>query len=565
MRHYRAVTIAILCLLGILIYSNTFQSSFHLDDRDSVFQNPTIVSLKNMGAIWATWPTRFLTYLSVAANYHFGRLNFTGYHIFNIIIHLGAGLCAWWLTLLTLSSPAIKNDGIKDRSPLIAFFVGLIFVAHPIQTQAVTYIIQRATSMAALFYLASLCLYAKARLSGKNTACYIGSLAAGVCAMFTKEMTITLPFMILLYEYTFMKEEGKKIDWKYLAPFLALIAVIPLTMIFTRSVSFKEMRLVSEPLPIYSPWQYLFTQFRVLITYMRLLFIPLGQNIDHDYPVADGFFEVPVLASLSAISIMIIASLYLFKRYRLVSFSIFWFFIALLPESSFIPIRDVTFEHRIYLATFGYALFLVTTLYYLFGQKNIRLMARILIVLTILYAALTYARNFVWKDEISLWNDAIKKSPNKSRPYDERGNAYTVKGDTDRGIEDYDKAIELNPYYSSSYNNRGVAYAVKGDLDRAIHDFTKAIEINPRFTNALSNRGNAYMAKGDTDRAIADFTATVVSNPYYAKAYNDRAIAYFLKKEYGKAWDDVRRLEALGGRPHPQFIEDLKKASGKER
>lgn len=565
MRHYRAITIAIFCVLGILIYSNTLQSSFHLDDRDSVFQNPTIVSLKNIGAIWTTWPTRFLTYLSVAVNYHFGQLNVTGYHIFNILIHIGAALCAWWLTLLMLSSPALRTDAIKDRSQLIALLVGLIFLAHPIQTQAVTYIIQRATSMAALFYLASLCLYAKARMSAKGSGYYAGSLAAGVCAMFTKEMTITLPFAILLFEYTFMKEEGKKTDWKYLAPFLALIVVIPLTMTITRSVSFKEMRLVSEPLPIYSPWQYLITQFRVILTYMRLLFVPIGQNIDHDYPAASGFFEFPTLASFIFLVAILATALALFKRYRLISFSIFWFFMALLPESSFIPIRDLTFEHRMYLATFGYALFLASTFYYLLGQRNIRLMARILAVIIALYALTAYVRNFAWKDEISLWNDAIKKSPNKSRPYDERGNAYTVKGDIDRGIADYDRAIDLNPYYSSSYNNRGVAYAVKGDVDRAINDFTKALEINPRFTNALSNRGNAYMAKGDIDRAIADFTMTVAVNPYYAKAYSDRAIAYFLKTEYGKAWDDIYRLRSLGGDAHPKFIEDLKKASGRDR
>ncbi len=209
-----------LCCLGILIYSNTLHSPFHFDDEYSIVRNFSIRNLSNLGAIWHFWPTRFITYLTIALNYHFNHLNVFGYHLFNLVIHLGSAILAWWFALLLFSTPAMKGKKIAGYANLIAFFVGLVFVAHPIQTQAVTYIIQRSCSLATLFYLASLNLYVKSRLlqqEGKSLRVWMpyygSSLITMVMAMFTKEMTITLPLMVLLYEACFLKQEYSK-SWE---------------------------------------------------------------------------------------------------------------------------------------------------------------------------------------------------------------------------------------------------------------------------------------------------------------------------------------------------------------
>ena len=199
--------------LGVLVYANTFSNSFHFDDFKSILSNPSLRNILDFKAIWNFWPTRFVTYLSFALSYHFSKLNVFGYHFFNLIIHLANALLVWKLTLLTFRTPLLKDKKITSWAYPIAFFTGLIFVAHPIQTQAVTYIVQRTTSLAVFFYLASFVLYVQSRLTDKKVF-YAGSLIAAILAMFTKEMAITLPFMVLFYENYFLKE--KKLPWKTL-------------------------------------------------------------------------------------------------------------------------------------------------------------------------------------------------------------------------------------------------------------------------------------------------------------------------------------------------------------
>lgn len=179
----------------------------------------------------------------------------------------------------------------------------------------------------------------------------------------------------------------------------------------------------------------------------------------------------------------------MFSRYKLLSFGIFWFFLTLLPESSIIPIEDVIFEHRLYLPLFGYSLFLVSGLFYLFKCKKIRLIITVLSLIAIAYSIMTYERNKVWKDEFTLWNDAVKKSPRKARPHINRGMAYGIKEEYDRAIADFDKAIEIKPNSAEAYYNRAVAYKEKGDYTRAWQDIHKAeslgFKARPNFLDKL--------------------------------------------------------------------------------
>ena len=611
--HSNIFVFIVLCFLGIIIYSNTFAASFHFDDQISITQNPAIRHLSPLGIIWNFWPTRFVTYLTVAINYYFGQYRVFGYHLFNLAVHLVSGLLVWRFVLLTFSTPALKDKPIAAHARLLSLFAGLIFVSHPLQTQGVTYIIQRTTSLAALFYLASLCLYIQARLLGDkekraSRLYYAGSLAAALLAMFTKEMTITLPLMILLYEFCFLKTQ-KSMKGKAPLPFLVTLLIIPLTIFLTKSFDFVQMRRMDEgPIGI-SSGEYLLTQFRVLMTYLRLTFFPIHQNLDYDYPIAKSLIEPTVLISFLILVIILILAQRLFSKHKLVSFGIFWFFLTLLPESSIIPIRDVIFEHRLYLPMVGFALFLVSGLYDLFKGKNLKTMTTILLILIAGYSILTYRRNTVWKDDFTLWEDIIRKSPQKVRSYNDRGNAYAVRGNFKEAIDDYNKAIEIsfkqasakglrttsdiykvtaakltlaiaynnrgltyvdmgafaeaisdfnkaieiNPRLISVYDNRGAAYkkrgllyVQKGDLERALSDFNKALELNPDDANAHNNRGNIYSDRGDIQEAIADYTRALELNPDLAPAYINRAKQYFKNKEYDKCRKDVYRAQALG-------------------
>jgi len=150
-RKYKLFVLSSIILLGTLIYSNTFYSSFHFDDLSSIVDNSAIRNISHLQTIWNFWPTRFITYFSVALNYHFSQLNVLTYHLFNLTVHLSLGILVWQFMLFTFSTPAMQAQKITKRAKLIAFFAGLVFIAHPIQTQGVTYIIQRAASLATFF------------------------------------------------------------------------------------------------------------------------------------------------------------------------------------------------------------------------------------------------------------------------------------------------------------------------------------------------------------------------------------------------------------------------------
>jgi len=384
---------------------------------------------------------------------------------------------------------------------------------------------------------------------------YSFSLLAAILAMFTKETSITLGLMVVLYEISFFKT-NKNLNWGYLTPFLLTLLVIPLTLLLSGSE--KLWATHSRPVPTFftniSPAQYLLTEFRVALTYMRLEFLPIHQNLDYDYPLSKSIFEVPTLLSFLFLVIILFSSLRIFSKYRLVSFSIFWFFLTLLPESSLFPFEDVIFEHRLYLLMVGYSLFLVSGLYYFchsepegrrilkpfkilrFAQDDIRPMVAFLLIIIACNSFLTFQRNKIWKDEFTLWNDVVEKSPHKARAHNNRGLEYSNQGNFNQAISDFNKAIEINPGYAEAYNNLGGVYDKKGDYVHALSDFNRSIKIAPDYAEAYYNRGTDYAKQNNFIQAMSDYTKAIEIDPDYAHAYNNRGVIY---AEQGK------RLQAL--------------------
>ncbi|MGE5279744.1 MAG: tetratricopeptide repeat protein [Deltaproteobacteria bacterium] len=553
-RGYGFFVLALLAL-GFVIYSHTFHSPFQFDDEHTLLENLAMRHIHSLAPIWRYWPTRFLTFLSFVGDYRLHRLDVVGYHVFNLAVHLGAGLLVWWLGLLTFATPALKDGKAARQAPLISFFAALVFVAHPLQTEGVTYIIQRAVSLAAFFYLASLALYARSRLleagrgpAGAGLLCRGGSLAAAVAAMFCKEMSITLPLAVCLYEFSFFRDRN---SWRRVVVYMPLLLVIPLTMGMTRSVDFLQMRRVSEAPPGIAPFTYLLTQLRVIVTYLRLLVLPVHQNLDYDYPLAHSLADPAVLASLLLIAGLLALAVFSFRNHRLIAFSIFFFFLALAPESSILPIRDVIFEHRLYLSMAAFGFFLASVLYRFVGSKSRRWMAVIGCVLLACYSVLTFHRNTVWADRLTLWDDTVKKSPRKARPRFNRGYVHQDRGELDLAIADYGKAIELDPDYAQAYNTRGTAYGDKGALDLALADFNKALSLNPRDHEAYVNRAAVNSEKGLTDLALADLRKAEEIKPDYVRIYHNRGLIYKQRGDFDKALAEFDKAIAL----KPDFVE----------
>jgi tetratricopeptide (TPR) repeat protein len=549
---YRLFSIPLIILVGLLAYSNSINVPFQFDDFANIVKNPFIrylahhpddYSISEMLLINVALKKRIVGFLSFAMNYKLHGFDVSGYHIFNILVHITNGLLIYWLVSLTFKTPYFRQK-IKNTelyTILIPLFSSLFFVSHPVQTQAVTYIVQRFASLATMFYLSSIVMYIKARLGhgGLKIFYYSISIISAILAMYTKEIAFTLPIILILYEFIFL-EGRSRIRVFYLLPLILTMLIIPLNLIGINKPIGELISDVSEVTrgqTSLSRMDYLFTEFRVIMTYIRLLLLPVNQNLDYDYPIYHSFFNPQVFISFILLSLLFIAGVYMLFRsrssepsFRLIGFGIFWFFITLSVESSIIPIRDVIFEHRLYLPSIGFIVMITTSVFLIIRHIKRQWIERAVILLCILIVFVlcgaTYTRNMVWADEVTLWSDVISKSPKKARGYINLGHAYKNKGEFHRAIEYYKIALELNPDDPVAHNNLADVYISIGLYDSAIEHGQIAISSRPEYVEAYNTTGLAYFYKGLNDRAILYFSNAISLNPFYAEAYSNLGSAY---------------------------------------
>ncbi len=534
--------IAVIFIAGIIAYSNSFDCSFHFDDGN-VFHSSVTEGSTTIGDWIRLFPNRPIGMLTFVLNFHLHGLDVWGYHVVNLIIHLINAFLVWWLTWLTLSTPVMKETEISRHKTVLAFLTGLLFVTHPLATQSVTYIVQRFASLATLFYLLSMILFAQGKLWQGNRKIpwllFGGSVICAILGMLSKEIVFTLPFAILLFDYCFLKTTPLKVSIKDEGLIISCTIFVIFLFWTLRIVSLKHFGAI-PPIQGYaysiSMKEYLFTQFSVILTYLRLFILPIHQNFDYDYPIASGFFQLKTFLSFSLLLGIVAAGVLLFKKYRLISFGIFWFFLTISVESSFLPIsQNVIFEHRTYLSSFGFFLALTGAFFYFFKDRYFKIAVMILFIIVAVNTSLTYQRNKIWKNEHTFWADCLKKSPDKARPNNNFGLVLFAEGKTIKAIEYFDKAIRLSPDFIFFYNNRGAAYAKLGQYQQAIDDYNQAIRLNPKHPGAYYNRGIAYNDLGQSEQAIEDFQSAVRLRPNFAEAYINLGSTYLKVGQYHKA------------------------------
>ena len=482
-----AIIFVIILLLSFFAYSNTFNGEFQFDDDISVVGNPYVngaskYSLHNLLSGIASGDRPF-TAITFALNYRFGGLDVRWYHITNFLIHIFNGILVFYLALFTFNSPKLPGS-YHSRAPYAALIAAALFLLHPIQTEAVSYISQRYESLASLFYLCSLLAYIKARLTPSLTlsatryTLYAVSIISGIFAIYSKEIAITLPVVIILYDFYFL--EDKPFLQRLVGPGifmgLALIAGTLIIFGFGKSVD------AGFSVRAFTPWEYLLTQFRVIAEYIRLLFLPISQNLDYDFRISRTIFEVDTFLASAFLAALLTSALILFKRWRLGSFFILWFFILLSPTSSIVPIIDVIFEHRVYLASMGFFVIASDLLSRMLISKKIpykKIAIFFAAIGMILLAAVTFQRNKVWETKLSLWEDAARKSPMKSRVHNNLGNCYMLLGKYFSAIEEYKKAIALDKNNIEAYYNLGTNLYNVGLLEQAVEYYEIFYNIAP--------------------------------------------------------------------------------------
>ena len=582
------IQILVIVFIGVLIYSNTFYAEFTLDDMPYIVENPAIkdfsyfwepskvLELNHIGKGYRTaFITRIVTHFTFALNYNLHKLNVFGYHLFNILVHITNGLLVYFLIRLIFQTPYFSKtkSGYAPAPPLtqklFAFFSALIFVGHPIQTQAITYISQRFASLAALFYLLSLLSYIKARLSDTNQKKYILyglSLIAAIIAMLVKEVSFTLPVIIMLSELMFFNEKLRK-KAILLLPFALTMLVIPTILLMAHGSSFSignmdnSMKsLTSTSATDVTRWDYFFTQFGVILTYIRLLFLPINQNLDYEYPIYRSFFIPEVFIPFVFLLLLFSLGCYFYYRsgnskreyrygIRLISFGILWFFITLSVESSIVVLRNVIFEHRLYLPSVGFVICVMAAISMVVNVINKRTAGRVvttcIAVVIFVLAGTTYARNSVWRNNIVLWEDVVHKSPQKARPHHNLGVAYAKQGRMEEAIKEYIISIKMDPENAIAHNDLALAYGALGRMEEAQREHAIARKLKPGFVKAHNNLGFMYMSQGRTEEAINEYLLAIKINPDNFDAHNNLGILFAQKGLLDEALREFQRASTI--------------------
>jgi hypothetical protein len=356
---HETLLLSLLAVIVILIYTGALTSPFIFDDSPNIIHNPhiRIPTLNFENLAWAGYQSpesrRPVANISFALNYYFNGYNPVGYHVVNILIHLVCGIFLYLLAKATLQTPALRTR--YEKFGWIPFLTVFIWLVHPLQTQSVTYVVQRMNSMAAMFYILSMLFYVKFRMSTvawMKWTLFAGCLFTAILAFGTKEITATLPLFIILYEWYFFQELGwqwARRNFLLLGGVCLLFVIIALVYVdfdpanILRGYGFRD----------FTPAQRLLTQSRVVIFYISLMLWPNPSrlNLDHDFALSHSLLSpASTLVAITVIIALIVFAILVARKEPLLSFSIIWFFGNLVIESSLIGL-ELVFEHRTYLPT----------------------------------------------------------------------------------------------------------------------------------------------------------------------------------------------------------------------
>jgi len=509
------ISIGLIAILGFVIYSNSIDGGFIWDDKDLIKDNVYIKSwsylpelfTKHIGAggdakYFSYRPVQMVTYM---VNYSFCGLDVRGYHLTNILLHVLAALAIYWLISVLCT----------DR--LLSLFASILFVSHPTHVAAVTYMSGRADSLALMFMAVCFVLYIK-NLNTEKISTYILITLSYMLALLSRENSLIFPALLLLYHYAFEKRLKLK-------NFLSVLGVgfiyIVLRLTFLKS-------LIPHTVSPNTLLQRLPGFFVAITNYMKIIFFPADLHMEYG-PKLFSFQNPKAIVGVFILLSLLIYAFRKKKSNRLVFFSVFWFFIALLPLSNLYPIPIAYMaEHWLYIPSIGFFLLLANALVWLYRTKKIKALAVSLITfLVVFYSFLTIRYNEYWKKPIAFYERVLKYAPDATRTLNSLAFAYTDIGRKEEAIALFKKAIEIRPKYRSTYNNLGVLYYNLGRYKEAVDLYKKAIDIDPNNARTYDNLGNSYSFLGQKEKAISAYKKAIEINPNSAAAYNNLGVIYY--------------------------------------
>jgi tetratricopeptide (TPR) repeat protein len=575
---WRFVRPTLCCLVivaaGLLAYSDSFGGPFIFDDSGIT----GLVGVKKQLIRRILAGSRPVVDLTFALNYSLGGLDVRGYHQLNLAIHLLAALTLFGVVRRTLALPAFARRFGEPGSTWVAFCIALLWALHPLLTQSVTYLVQRAESLMGLFFLLTLYCFIRAAVSPRHPGAWrVAAVAACALGMGCKQVMVAAPLAALLYDRCFVAgsfREALRRRWKL---HLALAATW-LILAGSVRVAFERHPISAGfALPDVSPLRYARNETGVILHYLRLAFWPSGLCLDYGWPIT---VSIPATVPTAIVmGTVLAATLWALIRKPMWGFLGAWFFLILAPTSSFMPLRDLAFEQRMYLPLAAVVALAVVAAR-LLGERlaarlfaseerrrRVRTAAAIALMLPLAVALgwRTYVRNMDYRSAISIWSAATKVSPLNSRAWSNLGELFLDAGRYDEAKVVCAEAIRVNPRSADAFNNLGLAYAAMNQLKEALRYYDEALRLNPNDGDAYINRGNAYDALGRSQDALREYGRAVEANPGDVRIYLNRAITYYRVKEYDKALADLEKLRDLGQEPPEQLLADVTQALERSR
>lgn len=505
-----------LIIVGGLIYSNSVNVPFQLDDQRNI-NHSLLRAFSEPLHFWMTNPTRSFANLTFATNYLIHQEDVLGYHLVNITIHIINGILFFEIvrSLLHRLHKSEHQFLKKKQLDTLSVLVALIFLAHPLQTQAVTYIVQRYASLASLGVLLGVWSYLRYKHT-QNVKIKISyvvlSFLAYLMAIQSKIIAFPLPLLLIFIEILIFK---KKISTKLLFTIgIVLIIVISIFSIRYPPKVWLKTRTTIDRYEVTSP-DYLMTQLSIYPRYLGLWLYPTEQSVDHQVEISNIRSNSTQLGILMVI-VLLCTVLIVRKHMPLVALGIAWITVTMIIESSFFTISDLMFEHRLYLPSVGFCLSITGFAVYFLNKHMLayRSLVIIFLIWISLLSLLTIRRNQIWQTPVGLWADAVVKAPQKVRPRLNYAAALQMDGDLDAALQQYLVILQIDPDKYEAWSNLAAIYATQNQWNLSLESYQKALEIEPTYVDALVGIGVVYMNQGNYDLALDWLTQAKQVDPH---------------------------------------------------
>jgi Tfp pilus assembly protein PilF len=537
----------VVILAALAVYHNCFAVPFLLDDVPSVIQNPGIHHL------WPVWSAlsppvdsyvggRPVVNLSLAINYALGGTVVWGYHAFNLAVHILAGLILYGIVRRTLLCPLLRERfGVSAMRLAVA--VAVLWTVHPLQTEAVTYISERCESLMGLFYLLTVYCFIRGTDAQRSSWWFALSVVACLLGMASKEVMVTAPVIVLLYDRTFVSGSFRKAWTRHRWLYLGLAGTWVLLGWLMVGLHYRGAG-YGLGIPW---WAYALIECRAVAHYLWLAIWPHPLVFDYGEFVAIGHMgEVAPYAVMLAV--LVAGVLVELKRRPAIGLVGAWFFLILAPTSSVVPIGGQPMaEYRMYLPLAAVVTLVVIGIDSRMGRRS----TAVFLALAVGLGLLATRRTEDYRTELSIWNDTVAKCPDNARAHSHLGGALLEAGRFPEAAWQYEQVVRLKPGDAWAHDNLGNGLLKVGKASEAVEQYEQALQLRPDFSEAHVNLGNALLRMGKTPEAIEQYRQALLINPDLAEPHSNLGAIY---QRMGKLPEAVAQYEqAL--RINPDFPE----------